>query len=131
MTVTIDPEKHPECDGRTQTLTTDDVDAIFEEVREKDQPNQGDYLRRLYEAAFGFDVYGDDTVKKIDGWPTVSETLSDYITKKAIAFDREFHSCMPGGLWMSSGFSTSPDIEGNKVELPRLKVETRKIPEIG
>jgi hypothetical protein len=129
MPITIDPDHHPEVSAETQTLTEEDVDDIFEAVEEKENPHQGDYLRRLYAAAFGFDVLADDAIEKIDGYPTICEDLWEHICDRARRFDEEHHDCMAGGLWMSAGFSTG-DVPPATVELPPLKVEAQLLPEM-
>ena len=86
----------------TKPLTIKMIDKVFNQAE-----HQKDYLIGLYRAVINF-----DSVKRMNHFPIVSKKTSEYIFKKAIAFDRKNHpAVVSGGLWMSMGFGLdqSPD----------------------
>ncbi len=92
----------------TTIMTSDVIDPLFEESE-----HQVEVALALYRL-----VYPDwDNIESIDGWPKAGVEVSAYLMQKFITFDRKHHGhklygdvrdrgVMPGGLWLSKGFST-------------------------
>lgn len=73
------------------------IDEIFEAAE-----HQMDYMTKLHAAA----VPAWENIEKLNHYPKVSKTTSNYIYQLAIDFDREHHpNCIAGGGWVNSGFS--------------------------
>lgn len=83
-------------------LTKERIDEIFQEVEDQRNPNQVNYIIKLYR-----EVYPNwDDIATIDGYPKASKNTCLYIMEKAMTFDRRHHpDVMNGGAWMNKGFS--------------------------
>lgn len=67
-----------------------------------------------------------DTILKVDGWPTLHKDTNEYIFRKFMRFDREFHpKVISGGLWLNNGFSSleSERLGVKEWEVDRTEVE--------
>ena len=110
-------------------LSKETIDKIFEQAS-----RQEDVLAYLYTIGLGllpsapFPNTKDvrlvwDCVLSIDDWPRVSQTTSEYLFDKAIAFDKRLNpNVLPGGFWMNGGFSIS------NTPLPDWYVDIEDIP---
>jgi len=104
-----------------QTLTRDQIDAIFEDELNQENPHQSNIAIRLYKIA----IPNYDKVKSINGWPTISENTSVYIFEKFIRFDKKFHpNVLNGGLWLNKGFSTDRTLEDWQISTENIRIET-------
>lgn len=91
----------------TIELTQETIDNLF-----KDATNQGDVLIALYKIAFP----DWDNIRKLSGWPSISNKTSDYLFKKFIEFDRKYHpDVIGGGCWLNSGFSVEKNLDDWKI----------------
>ena len=68
-------------------------------------------------------VYPDyDDIKKLEGWPTVTENTNRDISRMFINFDGKHHpDVFNGGLWMNNGFS---QMCADEFDLEDWEVET-------
>ena len=85
------------------------IDKVFEEAK-----HQSEYVMGLYKTVIQEDW---DKIKQLEGYPTISKTVSKYIFGKAIEFDKINHpDVVAGGAWLNNGFSTSAKIFYQKGE---------------
>jgi hypothetical protein len=78
-------------------LTPDMINKCFENAT-----HQQEVMIKLYKLA----IPEWDNIKKLTGWPKISNDTWTYICKLFIEFDRKNHpDVMAGGCWMNSGFS--------------------------
>lgn len=88
-------------------LTMEMIDDIFFEETLQPEPHQAEILFALYRLAFP----DWDLIRKVNGWPKVSNTTSEYICGKFITFDRRYHpDCISGGCWMNRGFTIDKSV---------------------
>ena len=82
--------------------------------------HQQQVLIGLYQMVFP-DWY---RIVKIHGYPTAGEDLWQYICRHFQEFDRTHHpDCMPGGIWMNTGFSVNYQLEGWEISFEYCQVE--------
>lgn len=78
-------------------LTKEQINKAFE-----NENHQANVMINLYKIA----IPEWDNIRKLNGWPSISNTTWTYICDKFIAFDRKNHpDVLSGGCWMNSGFS--------------------------
>jgi len=59
-----------------------------------------------------------DKIKKIHGWPKISNMANEFFFDKFIAFDKKHHpNVFNGGLWLNNGFSSDENVEGWDVKV--------------
>jgi len=101
--------------SKDMELSKEHIDRIFDEAT-----NQIEALVRLYRAAFP----DWDDIKKVNGWPTVSDSTNLYISQKFVYLDKKYHwgECIPGGLWLNNGFRGSPDMADWLIDVDTCEV---------
>ncbi len=78
-------------------ITKEEIDNIFSSAKE-----QGEYVLNLYRLVFP----NWNEIEKLEGFPLCSFETSEYITRKAMDFDKIHHpNVMRGGIWLNHGFS--------------------------
>ena len=101
---------------RKVTLTKEQIDEVFEKSR-----NRVEYILRLYELVIGPDF---NDCKKVKDWPKAGPKVHEYITLKAIEFDRKHcPDCLPGGLWLNYGFSLDKNLGDWEVDISEVEIE--------
>lgn len=95
-------------------LNREEIEKVFEQ-----NTNQGDVLIDLYRM-----VFPDwDSIKQLEGYPTIGKDLWQYICQLFINFDKQYHKAvMAGGCWMNTGFSSNETITDNSVDLSGVKI---------
>jgi hypothetical protein len=64
-----------------------------------------------------------ERIKKIEGFPVVGCEMWEYICGLFIKFDREKHpEFLNGGLWLNTGFSSSPELGGWEISFQGCNV---------
>jgi hypothetical protein len=57
-------------------------------------------------------IPGWDEIDKLVGYPEAGMELCLFICQQCMEFDRKYHpNCMPGGAWLSYGFSSNSDLD--------------------
>ena len=65
-----------------------------------------------------------DRIIKIDGYPEAGCDLWKFICRIFQEFDRKHHpDCMPGGLWMNTGFSVNTELQPWEVSFKNCRVK--------
>ena len=98
-------------------LSRDQIDSIFAQAK-----TQHSYLLSLYEIAFPF----WDKIAKIKGFPQVSPKTNEYLTQKAIEFDKIHHpTILPSGLWIHKGFGSDESLTDWIIDTSRVEITFR------
>ncbi len=81
--------------------------------------HQADVVEDLYRLAFP----DYDRIEKVKGFPEAGSELSTLIWKNFIQFDRLHHPhVLPGGIWLSHGFSTNKELLPWELRASEVKV---------
>ena len=65
-----------------------------------------------------------DCISKIEGYPETGCDLWKFICRLFQEFDRNHHpDCMPGGLWMNTGFSVNSELQPWEVSFKNCRVK--------
>ncbi len=98
-----------------------DDNTIREEIRAcfQNQDDQGNVIINLYKM-----IFPDwDKIKAIKGYPEIGNTLWEFICREFIEFDQEYHpDCLPGGVWLSRGFSVDTSLGPWEISLKHTQV---------
>ena len=99
--------------------TGEELKSHIKDIFDK-HDHQQQVLIGLYQMVFP-DWY---RIVKIHGYPTAGEDLWQYICRQFQEFDRTHHpDCMPGGIWMNTGFSVNHHLEGWEISFENCLVE--------
>lgn len=65
-----------------------------------------------------------DCITKIEGYPEAGCDLWKFICRLFQEFDHKHHpDCMPGGLWMNTGFSVNTELQPWEVSFENCRVK--------
>ena len=63
-----------------------------------------------------------DQVKSINGWPTISPELSDFLFDQFVNMPKQ-PGVLNGGAWMNAGFSKGDKLSGLNVDFSKCNIE--------
>lgn len=106
---------------KTVQLSEETVQAALDGAE-----SQADYIVRIYKL-----VFPDwDQIKRIDGWPAVTQRTWVRIGEMCVAWDKAhfpaddqaLRACFPGGAWLNNGFTTAGGLAYFEVDLSTCTV---------
>jgi hypothetical protein len=63
-----------------------------------------------------------DQIKSINGWPTISPELSDFLFDQFVNMPKQ-PGVLNGGAWMNAGFSRGDKLSGFNVDFSKCNIE--------
>lgn len=82
-------------------LTQEFIDGVFDNAA-----SQEDYLLAIYRRCIHDWDEHQGEAWKLRGWPRIHNKTWEYIARKAMDWDRQHVSALPGGAWINWGFSS-------------------------
>lgn len=97
----------------TTTLTKEIIDAFFDKEDKAEKPHQSNVIMSLYKYVIPIKW---DKIERLNGYPICNETMTNYLFKKFMTFDRKHHpDVVSGGAWMNNGFGTDKTLQDDIV----------------